>query len=125
MDATEPNGGGAQDAALDGLGLLYVGGRSGRANQLRLAAGTRGALLEIHDGGQQEASSLLSGLIARADVVFFPVDFVSHEAALSIKRQCKQAGKPYVPLPSAGLGCFITALERRWLDGTGRLGVDI
>lgn len=125
MDATEPNGGGAQDAALDGLGLLYVGGRSGRANQLRLAAGKRGALLEIHDGGQQEASSLLSGLIARADVVFFPVDFVSHEAALSIKRQCKQAGKPYVPLPSAGLGCFITALERRWLDGTGRLGVDI
>ena len=112
MDATEANGAGAQGAGtLDGLVLLYVGGRSGGTNQLRLAARRRGALLEHHDGGRQEASSLLPGLISRADMVFFPVDCVSHEAALSIKRQCKQAGKPYAPLSSAGLGCFMNALS--------------
>ena len=98
--------------SLQGLGVLYVGGRSGGAHRLRHAAGQRGARLEHHDGGQQEASGLLPGLISRADVVFFPVDFVSHEAALWIKRQCKQAGKPYVPLSSAGLGCFMNALAR-------------
>ena len=105
MDATDVSA-----PSLDGLAVLYVGGRSGRSHQLRFAAQKCGARLEHHDGGQQEASSLLPGLISRADVVFFPVDFVSHEAALWIKRQCKQAAKPYVPLPSAGLGCFMNAL---------------
>ena len=55
-----------------------------------------------HDGGMEESASLLPGLIGRADLVLFPVDFVSHDAALAVKRFCKQADKRYVPLPRAG-----------------------
>ena len=57
--------------------------------------------------------SLLPALIARADKVFFPVDCVSHDAALAVKRLCKQADKPYIPLPSSGLGSFLNALALR------------
>lgn len=96
---------------LSGMTILYVGGRTGNIPQLRLAAEKRGAKFEHHDGGQQEATSLLPGPVSRADVIFFPVECVSHEAALSVKRHCKQAGKPYVPLPGAGLGSFLNALS--------------
>jgi len=35
-----------------------------------MAAEKRGAKFEHHDGGQQEATSLLPGLVSRADVIF-------------------------------------------------------
>lgn len=96
--------------ALAGQSLLYVGGRSGHVAQIRAAAEANGAAFEHHDGGQQEATSLLPGLISRADLVFFPVDCISHDAALLVKRQCKLSGKTYRPLPSAGLGSFLGAI---------------
>jgi hypothetical protein len=98
------------ETAFSGATLLYVGGRTHGVAQLLAAAARRGAHLLHHDGGQQEAFSLLPALVARSDKVFFPVDCISHEAALAVKRLCKQAGKPYIPLPSSGLGSFLHAL---------------
>ena len=95
---------------LSGSTLLYVGGRTHSVAQLQAAATRYGAQMLHHDGGQQEAISLLPALVARADKVYFPVDCVSHDAALAVKRFCKQADKPYVPLPSSGLGSFLHAL---------------
>jgi hypothetical protein len=103
----------ADAASLCGAMLLYVGGRTHSVAQLHSAAARRGAQLLHHDGGQQEAMSLLPALIARAEKVFFPVDCVSHDAALAVKRLCKQADKPYIPLPSSGLGSFLNALAAR------------
>jgi len=60
----------------------------------------------------EDRAGLLVGLIGRADLVLFPVDCVSREAALAVKRLCCQAGKPYRPLRSAGLASFVTALRR-------------
>jgi hypothetical protein len=54
----------------------------------------------------------LSALTSRADIVLFPVDCVSHDAALMVKRLCRQAGKPFIPLRSGGATSFLAALSR-------------
>jgi hypothetical protein len=95
---------------LDGLTVLYVGGRANQAPQLkRLVERTRGRFLH-HDGGIEHNAALLPGLVSRADVAVFPVDCVSHDAAASVKRICRQLGKRYVPLRSSSLTCLLSGL---------------
>jgi hypothetical protein len=103
--------GGAQGALdLHGLTVLYVGGRANQAPQLkRLVERTRGRFLH-HDGGIEHNAALLPGLVSRADLAVFPVDCVSHEAAASVKRICRQLGKRYVPLRSSSLTCLLSGL---------------
>lgn len=95
---------------LTGITILYVGGRPHQVAQLRdLVARASGQLIH-HDGGIEERAELLPGLVSRASAAFFPVDCVSHRAALMLKRLCQQAGKPYVPLRSAGVASMLRAL---------------
>lgn len=105
---------GAPDAAkaadLPAQRILYVGGRPGCTEQMRASLEAAGGALLCHDGGRHDHPSLLPGLISQADRVAFPVDCVSHDAALAVKRLCRQLGKPWLPLRSAGLGSFLTAL---------------
>jgi hypothetical protein len=65
-----------------------------------------------HDGGIEERSGLLQGLISRADAVLFPVDCISHAAMSSLKRICRQSGKVFLPLRGAGLAPFCAALNQ-------------
>jgi hypothetical protein len=51
-------------------------------------------------------------MVSRADALFFPIDCISHDAAGVLTRLCRQAGKPYLPLRSAGLTSFIAALRQ-------------
>ena len=97
---------------LDGLSLLYVGGRPHQLNHMRTLGERHGAQLLHHDGGIEERSGLLEGLVSRADVVMFPIDCVSHRAVGIVKRLCRQAAKPYLPLRSSGISSFIAALDR-------------
>lgn len=97
---------------LGGQAILYVGGQAALVGHLRDAAERAGARFEHHDGGIDERSGLLPGLVGRADLVLFPVDCISHEAALAVKRLCRQAGKRFLPLRSAGLASFVAALQR-------------
>ncbi len=90
--------------------ILYVGGRPGCTEQMRASLEAAGGALLCHDGGRHDHPSLLPGLIGQADRVAFPVDCVSHDAALTVKRLCRQLGKPWVPLRSSGLGSFLAAL---------------
>jgi hypothetical protein len=103
---------GGTEGALDlhGLTVLYVGGRANQAPQMkRLVERTRGCFLH-HDGGIEHNAALLPGLVSRADVAVFPVDCVSHDAAASVKRVCRQLGKRYVPLRSSSLTCLLSWL---------------
>ena len=77
---------------------------------LRGLAERAGAVFLYHDGGVEEREGLLPGLVSRADAVLFPVDCISHAAMLTVKRLCRQAGKRFVPLRSAGLAPFYAAL---------------
>jgi Uncharacterized protein conserved in bacteria (DUF2325) len=94
-----------------GLTLLYVGGRQAQIGHLRAHAERSGAVFLHHDGGVEERGGLLPGLVSRADAVLFPVDCVSHAAMSLVKRLCRQSGKPFVPLRSAGLAPFCASLH--------------
>jgi hypothetical protein len=96
---------------IHGLSLLYVGGRPHQVTALQALSESRGAGFSHHDGGVEEQVGLLAGMVSRADIVFFPVDCISHEAALAVKRLCRQGGKPFVPLRSAGQGAFLASLN--------------
>ena len=99
-------------SSMAGLSLLYVGGRTDRLSSLRTLSEQRGARFLHHDGGVDDRSGLLAGLVSRADIVLFPVDCVSHEAVAIVKRLCRQTGKRYLPLRSSGTGSFMAALAR-------------
>jgi hypothetical protein len=100
------------EAYLKGVRLLYVGGRPGQIPRIRaFVEAAQGEFLH-HDGGVEERKGLLAGLVGRADAVFFPVDCISHEAAGGLKRLCRQAAKPYLPLRSASLTSFMAAVSR-------------
>jgi hypothetical protein len=92
--------------------VLYVGGRTGHIAALRRSAARFGAALLHHDGGTEAAATLLAGLVGRSDIVVFPVDCVSHEAMLTVKRLCRQMGRPFCPLRSASLSSLIAALKQ-------------
>lgn len=103
--------------SLHGVSLLYVGGRPNQLSHLRAFSEQRGATFLQHDGGVEDRTGLLAGLVSRADVVMFPVDCVSHEAVAIVKRLCRQAAKPYMPLRSAGMSSFVAALGRPVIAG--------
>ena len=92
--------------------LLYVGGRTSAVPHLKSGAARRQAELLHHDGGIEHSLQQLEDLVAQADLVFCPVDCVSHGACLMARELCKRANKPFVPLRSAGLSHFRRALDR-------------
>ena len=98
--------------------LLYVGGRVHQIPQLRALAERSGAFFLHHDGGIEDRSGLLEAQVSRADVVFFPVDCVSHNAVGTVKRMARYMGKPYIALRSSGLTSLAAALRKisteRW-----------
>jgi Uncharacterized protein conserved in bacteria (DUF2325) len=102
---------GADSAAdLAGMTLLYVGGRANQVPAFRALIERAGGSFLHHDGGIEQGTGLLPGLVARADRVVFPVDCISHLAVGNIKRLCRQAGKPYAPLRTASLACLLAAM---------------
>jgi hypothetical protein len=95
---------------LSGLSLLHVGGRPHQVDHLRVLSERASARFLHHDGGVDERSGLLPGLVSRADVALFPVDCISHDAALLVKRLCRQSGKPWIPLRSASVTAFLAGV---------------
>jgi hypothetical protein len=106
---------------LGGAILLYVGGRPHLAARLKLLIDRASGQFLHHDGGIEERMDLLPGLVSRADAAFFPVDCISHDAALSLKRLCQQSSKPFVPLRSAGIAPLFEALRKLDLPRRGAL----
>lgn len=91
--------------------VLYIGGRTGGVDHLRRVASRARAELIHHDGGEEHALGRIEGLVASCDVVFCPVDCVSHSACLKAKALCKKLQKPFVPLRSSGATSFERALS--------------
>jgi hypothetical protein len=91
--------------------ILYVGGRCHLLPHLRARAEARAAELLHHDGGRGETLQALESLVDRADVVFCPIDCISHHACLKAKHLCRRLAKPFVPLRSSSATCFARAIE--------------
>ena len=95
---------------LSARAILYVGGRPNQIPQLKALVERSGARFLHHDGGIEHRSSLLPGLISRADVLLFPIDCISHDAVATLKRLCRQLEKPYLPLRTASLATLASSL---------------
>jgi hypothetical protein len=95
---------------LAGTTVLYIGGRAGQVPGFKSLVERHGGRFLHHDGGIEHSAALLPGLVSRADISLFPVDCVSHDSVAVIKRVCRQAGKPYVPLRTSSLACLAAAL---------------
>jgi hypothetical protein len=97
---------------LDGVTVLYIGGRPHQVMHLRATTDDLGATFLHHDGGIEHHLNLLAGLASQADLVVFPVDCISHHAALAAKQLCRQAGKRFIPLRSASATSLLAALQQ-------------
>ena len=96
--------------------VLYVGGRPACIPQIRAFIESSGGALLVHDGGMHDHTSLVAGLISQADHVVFPVDCISHEAALMVKRLCKQMKKPWNPLRTSSFSSFLAAIAEPLME---------
>lgn len=96
---------------LCGRRILYVGGRERQVARLRTIVEQRNGKLLHHDGGRNEGAARLDALIGAADAVVCPLNCISHDACLRVKRLCKREAKPFVPLRSAGLAGFVEGLR--------------
>lgn len=97
---------------LSGVTLLYVGARPHQVAHLRAVAEHSGVRFLHHDGGIEHHLNLLAGLTSQADLLVFPVDCVSHHAALTAKQLCRQTSKRFIPLRSASATSLLAALRR-------------
>ena len=97
---------------LDGITLLYIGGRPNEITYLRALTARLGAVLLHHDGGVEHHLNLLAGLVSRADLVAFPVACISHHAAQAAKQLCRQTDKRFIPVRSTGASSLLAALRR-------------
>ena len=104
-------GGTSEPLDLGGATLLYVGGRPHLVARLKVLIDRASGQFIHHDGGIEENMDLLPGLVSRADAAFFPVDCISHDAAQSLKRLCRQSGKSFVPLRSSGVASLLQAVR--------------
>jgi hypothetical protein len=121
LDAVETSLAAPSDDApavrLEGMTLLYVGGRPNQVAPMRAVAEGLGATLLHHDGGVENHPTLLAGLVSRTDVALFPVDCISHDAANAVKSLCRHAGKRFVPLRSASVTSLLAALQAPGIAG--------
>lgn len=106
-----PAAGGEEDFNLCRRCIAFVGGRSRQAPHFRALVKRHNGEFLHHDGGLGESHGKLEAVLAKADLVFFPVDCISHGASTKIKRHCKRLQKPFVPLPTSSLSTFLTGLR--------------
>ncbi|MCW8908824.1 MAG: DUF2325 domain-containing protein [Sedimenticola sp.] len=113
-DLLEHNGQDRRPDAADLRGRqgVYVGGRASLSPHFRALVKQLHGEFEHHDGGVEESRANLHCLLGKADMVFCPIDCVSHDACLKVKRFCKQHAKPFIPLRSSGLSAFARELTR-------------
>ena len=108
----------AQRPVVDVAGqcVLYVGGRQALVPHIRSAIERRQGRLLHHDGGLEQAPKILETLVTQADMVFCPLDCISHSACLRVKRLCQRLDKPFMVLRTSGASSLVRALRS---DETG------
>lgn len=97
---------------LEGKCILYVGGRNKQCSHFRALVEQNNGHFIHHDGGKSDGSSKLYSTLAQADIVMCPLDCISHEAMINVKRHCKNSAKPLVMMPRSSLSAFSKGLSQ-------------
>ncbi|MCG8006204.1 MAG: DUF2325 domain-containing protein [Candidatus Thiodiazotropha lotti] len=96
---------------LSGRKVVYIGGRRSLAPHLRsVVEGCCGSFIH-HDGGVEDSRANLDKKVTGADVVFCPVNCISHDACLRVKRCCKRNNTQFIPLRSCGVSSLLNGLQ--------------
>jgi hypothetical protein len=96
---------------LAGRKVVYIGGRRSLAPHLRsVVEGCFGNFIH-HDGGLEDSRANLDQKLTGADVVFCPIDCISHDACLRVKRSCKRNNTQFIPLRSSGVSSLLNGLH--------------
>jgi hypothetical protein len=106
-----------QTAACPGLDLcgrkiLYVGGVNRLIPHYRELIEKHGGSFFHHDGGKEESRKRLPQLLCQVDAVFCPINCVSHDACLCVKKICKRQAKPFVLMRSSSLSALSEGLRQ-------------
>jgi hypothetical protein len=101
---------------LNGKRIVYVGGRPGSNTTLKSLVESAGGEFTVHDGGIEDRKGLLAPVVARADMVVFPVDCIDHDSMSMLKRVCDRHGVPYFPLRTASVASFVELATRVNID---------
>ncbi len=109
---------------LYGKQVLYVGGRSRLTPHMRTLVEAHNGRFQHHDGGLEDSRAALENTLACADLVFCPIDCISHDACLKVKKHCQRQAKQFIPLRSAGLSAFARGLNNLNNDKNFMLGDD-
>ncbi len=99
-----------QHEDLEGQCILYVGGRDKQCQYFKPLVENRNGQFMHHDGGLSDGKHHLNSVLRQADVVMCPLDCISHEAMIKIKKHCKIAEKPLVMMPRSSLSAFSKGL---------------
>ncbi|NGZ86478.1 DUF2325 domain-containing protein [Duganella aceris] len=112
MQAMEGDAVAAALPPLDGKCVLYVGGRPASTATLSKLVAAAGGELLVHDGGVEDRRGLLATMLPRAQLVVFPVDFISHNAMHVTKQTCARHGIDCHPIRSASIASFVELMQR-------------
>lgn len=102
----------AHPVQLDGRRVVYIGGRPSLAPHMRSLVERMDGSFVHHDGGLEDNRAKLEEIVQSADLVFCPVDCVSHDACLRAKSCCRRKGADFLPLRSSGISSFAVGLEK-------------
>lgn len=97
---------------LEGKCILYVGGRDRQCSHFRALVEHYNGRFIHHDGGKSDGSSKLYSTLAQADAVLCPLDCISHEAMINVKKHCKNVAKPLVMMPRSSYSAFSKGLSQ-------------
>ncbi len=96
---------------LEGSCVLYVGGRDRQCVHFRaLVEENKGTFIH-HDGGLNDGDQHLGSLLPKADMIFCPIDCISHNAVNRVRQFCSRTGKPLVIMRRASLAAFARGLN--------------
>lgn len=96
---------------LEGSCVLYVGGRDRQCVHFRaLVEENKGTFIH-HDGGLNDGDQHLGSLLPKADMIFCPIDCISHNAVNRVRQFCSRTGKPLVIMRRASLAAFTRGLS--------------
>lgn len=96
---------------LCGRCVLYIGGRNSQYSHFRKLVEQQNGKFIYHDGGREEGYQKLASIVVKADVVFCPLDCVSHTAMNLVKKHCNNNTKQLVYIPHASLSAFSRGLD--------------
>lgn len=92
--------------------IVYVGGRDRLKPHFRTLMEQRyGGRFLYHNGGLHGKEQTLHQVLCQADIVFCPVDCISHNACRTVKQFCKKYNKPMVWLRTESLSSFTQGLR--------------